>query len=148
MEIEDIKIITSSDQARIWDETIEGALYERILSEASMEHTFEKLSAYAVLNYTPVLIGGIIVKVHLNTLWIDAIWVAHIFRKKGIGSRLLNQATKFAIESNCTSIQLNTYFKDSFRFFEHNGFQEVACIPNWKYNLDCYFLSKICIDPL
>ena len=89
-----------------------------------------------------MLVGGIIVEVHSDAVWIDAIWVTRVFRRKGIGSELLNQATSFAIEADCNTMRLNTYFKDNLSFFKRNGFQEVACVPNWKYEFDCYLMSK------
>jgi len=145
MAAEDSDITIVLNQIPDWDDSIEWGLHERILKETGTENSFKNFSVYAVwtaLACLPLLAGGCILEFQGDTLWIDAIWVAPMFRRKGLGTRIINKTTDLAINHDSRSIQLNTYFKDNLPFFKRNGFQEVACIPHWKYGLDCYFMRK------
>ena len=64
------------------------------------------------------------------------------FRKHGIGKKLMERASLWAIQNDATEIQLNTYFKDAHDFFLACGFEDVSVIPNWKYGLDCYLMRR------
>lgn len=136
---EDIKFITTSNQPD-WNETIERGVRERLFHETGVAHDFDWFSIYATLNAS--LIGGALFEIQGTILWVDALWVAPNFRKEGIGRKLFDLMTDRALQYNCQTIQLNTYFKDNLAFFKKQGFQEIASIPNWKYDLDCYFMRK------
>ena len=149
MTIEAITVMTATSPNPDWDESIWSGIHERHLAETGMENTFERFSIYAVcsvLTKYPLITGGAIIESQGDILWMDALWVAPMFRKGGIGFRILDKTTELGINLNCRAIQLNTYFKQNIPFFKHNGFQEVVCIPQWKYNLDCYFMRKSISD--
>ena len=145
MAIEDIKIITSLNSISSWDETIESSLQERLLEEVGREEGFETYSVYAVLDLDlvhPIMVGGVIFAFQETTIWIDALWVAPMFRKKGLGFQLLNHIESVAKKWGCRTIQLNTYLNDAHYFFLACGFEDVAIIPNWKYGLECYLMRR------
>jgi GNAT superfamily N-acetyltransferase len=84
--------------------------------------------------------GGILFEQQGDVLWIDRFWVEQAFRKKGIGTKLVQSAQLVAKEKDCNRIQLNTYFPEALAFFQKQGFEVVAMIPQWKYGLDCHYM--------
>jgi len=141
---EDVRFITTSSQPE-WNEAIEWGVQERLFQETEEDHDFDRFSIYAVLDILegrPIMIGGALLEVQGTSLWVDGIWVAPSFRKSGIGAKICDFITGYGLQHRRQTIQLNTYFKENLDFFKKQGFQEVACIPNWKYDLDCYFMRK------
>lgn len=87
-------------------------------------------------------IGCIIGYFYGGTLWIDSIYIDKSRRKQGLGKMLIEQITMHAKNCEINEIQLNTYFPEAHLFFIHQGFEEVASIPKWKYGLTCYLMKK------
>lgn len=86
-------------------------------------------------------IGGVIAYNHGHILWIDALWIAPHKRGIGLGKTLLDQIINYGKTENCTTIQLNTFFPEAHNFFNSHGFETVATLPNWKYDMTCYFME-------
>ncbi|MFC1736169.1 GNAT family N-acetyltransferase [Candidatus Hydrogenedentota bacterium] len=67
-----------------------------------------------------------------NNLWqeghlghIDVLFVDEAYRGSGIGSALLNHASRLAKECGCRRVELDSAFhrKEAHRFYEANGFE-------------------------
>jgi GNAT superfamily N-acetyltransferase len=87
-------------------------------------------------------IGGILFQLQSNILWIDGMFISEKFRRQGIGRKLIEEASKHAIQHNIKEMQTNTFFPDARDFFKACEFEEITNLPNWKYGSTCYFLKK------
>jgi len=122
-----------------WKEKVNLELNAQLESLTGI-HVLKSLGIYAF--HETQHIGGIIFEKHHDILWIDALWVDLRFRRQGIGSRLVQQATDFACQESASCLQLNTWFQEAKIFFESCAFETIASIPNWKHGLTCYFMKK------
>lgn len=124
-----------------WHKKIEAGLRKECEALIGIKNLFKVHSIYVKNEDT--FVGGMIVEHHGDILWIDAIWVEPNYRRKGIGKRLFQESQVFASQNKVKVIQLNTYFQKAHDFFLACGFEDVALIPNWKYDLTCYLMRKI-----
>ena len=61
-----------------------------------------------------------------DILFVDDLIVNKDYRRNGIGKLLLQNATNYAIDKNCETIELVSYItnENSHRFYESNGFKK------------------------
>ena len=77
------------------------------------------------------LIGGLTARFSLGRFYIQLLAVSKIYRKQGIGKRLMQIAQKKAREMNCHHILLTTYSYQGTHFYPKIGFEELAKIPDF-----------------
>jgi GNAT superfamily N-acetyltransferase len=106
-----------------------------------IKNNFDQLNLY--LKKGSHTIAGVIYYIHGKILWCDSIYVEEAFQNKKFGSQLISRLLEIALARNLREIQLNTYFSKAYVFFKKCGFEEIAVIPNWKYDLTCYLMRKI-----
>lgn len=124
-----------------FDEKISCALRRQCEDLTGIKTDFEQVNVY--LKHNDINIAGAICYIHGEILWCDSIYVEETFQNKGFGRQLISKLFDIAITRNLREIQLNTYFPKAHMFFKKSGFEEVAVIPNWKYDLTCYLMRKI-----
>ncbi|MGL5784324.1 MAG: GNAT family N-acetyltransferase [Alphaproteobacteria bacterium] len=115
------------------DKKIEEGLRKECEFLTGIRENFKTHSIYA--KSENAFAGGINFGLHGDILWIGSIWIDSNFRGQGVGKKLLQEATLFAIQNKAKEIQLNTYFQEAHRFFLVCGFEDVVIIPDWKYGL-------------
>lgn len=131
----------SYDPDSSFDEKISCALRRQCEDLTRIKADFEQVNVY--LKHNDINIAGAICYIHGEILWCDSIYVEETFQNKGFGRQLIAKLFDIAITQNLREIQLNTYFPKAHMFFKKSGFEEVAVIPNWKYDLTCYLMRKI-----
>lgn len=131
----------SYDPDSSFDEKISSALRRRCEHLTGIKTDFEQVNVY--LKYKDANIAGAICYIHGEILWCDSIYVEETFQNKGFGRQLIAKLLDIAITRNLREVQLNTYFPKAHIFFKKCGFEEVAVIPDWKYDLTCYLMRKI-----
>jgi ribosomal protein S18 acetylase RimI-like enzyme len=136
------KSLTFSDMPDSnFDDKIAKALCRECKKLIDIKSDFERLSVY--LRKGGHTVAGTICYIHGKILWCDSIYVEEAFQNMRLGSQLISKLLEIAIARNLREIQLNTYFQKSYVFFRKCGFEEIAVIPNWKYDLTCYLMRKI-----
>lgn len=131
----------SYDPDSSFDEKISCALRRQCEDLTGIKADFEQVNVYS--KHNDINIAGAICYIHGEILWCDSIYVEETFQNKGFGRQLIAKLFDIAITQNLREIQLNTYFPKAHMFFKKSGFEEVAVIPNWKYDLTCYLMRKI-----
>ena len=64
-----------------------------------------------------VVVGGLLAKAQLNTLFIEAAWVDPTYQKMGVGVSLRREVMKIAKENHCTHLVAMTYeFYDALNY--------------------------------
>lgn len=131
----------SYDPDSSFNEKISSALRCQCEDLTGIKTDFEQVNVY--LKHKHANIAGSICYIHGKILWCDSIYVEEAFQNKGFGKQLIAKLFDIAITRNLREVQLNTYFPKAHMFFKKCGFEEVAVIPNWKYDLTCYLMRKI-----
>jgi N-acetylglutamate synthase-like GNAT family acetyltransferase len=131
----------SYDPVPSFDEKISFALRHQCQDLTGIKTDFEQISIY--LNHKQINVAGAICYIHGKILWCDSIYVEEDFQDKGFGKKLIAKLFDLSVTKNLREVQLNTYFPKAHMFFKKCGFEEVAVIPNWKYDLTCYLMRKM-----
>ncbi|MBM3632916.1 MAG: GNAT family N-acetyltransferase [Alphaproteobacteria bacterium] len=104
-------------------------------------HVVQSEGFYAF--YETQLVGGITyIKTAPKNIWIEGLYVDANFRRQKIGTQLVDKVINSGKECIASHLQLNTFFPEARDFFKACKFDEVATIPNWKYGLTGYFMTK------
>ena len=131
----------SYDPDPSFDEKISCALRRKCEDLTGVKTDFERVNVY--LKHEQTNVAGTICYVHGKILWCDSIYVEEAFQNKGFGRQLIAKLFDISLTQNLREVQLNTYFPKAHKFFKKCGFEEVAVIPNWKYDLTCYLMRKM-----
>jgi len=86
------------------------------------------------------LIGGVCGNFHFDRCFLEYLWVAEDFRKKGLGKLLLSAVKDSCVERNCASILLQTIGEKSKPVYESQGFKVVATIPDYIPGFNQYHM--------
>jgi len=138
-ELSSVSFTYDPDQS--FDEKISCALRRQYEDLTSRKTDFERISVY--LKHKETNVAAAICYIHGKILWCDSIYVEETFQGKGFGRQLIAKLLETALTRNLREIQLNTYFPEALAFFKKCGFEEVAVVPRWKYDLTCYLMRKM-----
>ena len=86
--------------------------------------------------------GGLRATCFWNTLHIELLWVAAESRGEGLGSTLLAQAERFAVEQGCELALTETTSWQSKPFYEKAGYTLMATLPDYPKGHACHFMTK------
>ena len=76
------------------------------------------------------VIGGIIGGTYWGWMYIDILWVHEDHRKRGIGSRLLDEAEKEAVRRGCHHVHLDTMSWQAPAFYQKHGYEVIGVLPD------------------
>lgn len=89
------------------------------------------------------IIAGINSKMYCwNCLYIDSLWVNDNFRNEKIGSKLLNEIEKIAIERGCKLIHLDTFDFQAKDFYIKQGYEIFGVLNDCPDNHKRYYMKK------
>ena len=89
------------------------------------------------------IIAGCLAKMYCwNVIYIDILWVDEKYRKCGLGTRLLNEIEKIAIEENCSLIHLDTFDFQAKDFYTKQGYEVFGVLEDCPVNHCRYYLKK------
>ncbi len=134
-------IYFTQDVDKNFDVKASQALLQECNNRMGLKGEFKRISLYA--KHSNKTVAGAIGFVHGQIMWIDSIYVEEAFQNKGLGGQIISELTQIAEKYNLREMQLNTYFPRAFAFFKKYGFEEVAAVPGWKYDITCYLMRKI-----
>jgi len=115
-------------------------------SKSFLLHLLESPNIYsAIFEENKRIVGSVIISFHKNTARIVSIAVAPLYRKKGIGRKLLNSAEEKAQQLNIKNIvlEVSTENNDAVNFYLSNKYK-VDCIIENYYGTgrDAYRMEK------
>ncbi|MBQ7919681.1 MAG: GNAT family N-acetyltransferase [Lachnospiraceae bacterium] len=89
------------------------------------------------------IIAGCLAKMYCwNVIYIDILWVDEKYRKCGLGTRLLNEIEKNALEENCSLIHLDTFDFQAKDFYTKHGYKVFGVLEDCPANHCRYYLKK------
>jgi GNAT superfamily N-acetyltransferase len=86
--------------------------------------------------------GGLTGYVWARWLHVTIFWLRADLRGQGIGSRLLQQAERFAISKGCRDAYLNTYSFQAPALYQRHGYQIVGRLDDYPVGHKYFFLHK------
>ena len=94
------------------------------------------------------LVGGLTANCSYGWLLVKTLWVDDAHQRCGIGSKLMNEAERFAQTANCHGIWLDTSSAKARRFYLSSGYEEFGRLDNLPGQLPedhhRWFLRKCC----
>lgn len=91
------------------------------------------------------VIGGCVIDIDETKMAeFDRLWVDKLYRRRGIGSALIREAERVALEKGCRTL-VNTYnfdFQPARKLFEQLGYKLIGTIQDWPKGHECYSLIK------
>ncbi|MDY3723015.1 MAG: GNAT family N-acetyltransferase [Treponema sp.] len=88
------------------------------------------------------IIGGILGGTYWEWMHIDILWVDNIFRKKRIGSHLLEAAEEEAKKRGCHSVHVDTMSWQAPEFYKKNGYKIISELNNIPIGYKKFHLIK------
>ena len=88
------------------------------------------------------VIGGIIGGTYWGWMYVDVLWVHELHRKKGIGSKLLQEAEGIAVQRGCHHVHLDTMSWQAPEFYQKHGYQIIGTLPDIPTGNQKYLLMK------
>ena len=77
-----------------------------------------------------------------NVMYIDVLWIDEAHRKQGLGTKLLQEIERIAIEKNCTLIHLDTFDFQAKDFYVKQGYEIFGILEECPENHCRYYLKK------
>ena len=88
------------------------------------------------------MIGGILGGTYWGWMYVDILWVHESHRRKGIGSKLLLEAEKEAINRGCRHVHLDTMSWQAPEFYKKRGYEVIGILPDIPKGNQKYLLMK------
>ncbi|KZX88740.1 hypothetical protein A3726_05730 [Erythrobacter sp. HI0037] len=89
--------------------------------------------------------GGIRATCYWNTLHIELLWISETARGSGIGRKLIQKAEAFARDNGCENALVETTSWQARPFYEKNGYNHMATLPNRPKGHSSHYLKKVLI---
>lgn len=116
----DIINCTNNDADYICDRLVEYNLRQ---VEKTQKVDFVSINK-KVVDENNIIIAGCIAKMYCwNIVYVDILWVDEQYRKHGLGTKLLNEIEKIAIEEKCNLIHLDTFDFQAKDFYIKQGYE-------------------------
>lgn len=88
------------------------------------------------------ILGGAIGHVWGGWLDLSLLWVAEPLRGRGYGKKLLEEAEDEARSQGCRAVFLSTFSFQARPFYEKNGYEVVADLPDYPAGHTYHILTK------
>lgn len=96
-----------------------------------------------VENESGEVIAGILSKMYCwNCLYIDVLWVEEVYRKDGLGTKLLMEIEKIAKEKECHLIHLDTFDFQAKDFYIKQGYEIFGVLDECPKDHKRYYMKK------
>lgn len=79
---------------------------------------------------------------YCNNYSCDILWVSEEYRKSGLGTKLLREIEKIAVEENCNLIHLDTFDFQAKDFYLKHGYEVFGVLEDCPENHCRYYLKK------
>ncbi len=88
------------------------------------------------------LLGGLILESYWRESYIELLWLSERARGAGIGSRLIREAKRHAVQRGSRHIHLNTYSFQAPGFYEKQGYRRFASLKGSPKGASRHFYVK------
>jgi len=88
------------------------------------------------------LLGGLILESYWRESYVELLWLSARSRKAGLGSRLLEEAERFARRRGSRIIHLNTYSFQAPGFYERHGYRRFGRLSGSPEGASRYYYVK------
>ena len=88
------------------------------------------------------IIGGILGGTYWGWMYVDILWVREDHRRNGIGSRLLAEAEKEAVQRGCHHVHLDTMSWQAPDFYKKHGYTVIGVLPDIPDGNQKFLLMK------
>jgi ribosomal protein S18 acetylase RimI-like enzyme len=88
------------------------------------------------------LVGGLLGYTHWNWLYIQQLWVADAFRRRGLGSNLMLTAEREACDRGCLHAHCDTFDFQALPFYQKLGYTVFGSLEDYPIGHTRYFLRK------
>jgi len=96
-----------------------------------------------IVNDEGEIIAGCLAKMYCwNVLYVDILWIDEAYRKQGLGSKLLKEIERIAVEENCTLIHLDTFDFQAKDFYIKHGYEVFGVLEDCPKEHCRYYLKK------
>lgn len=96
-----------------------------------------------ILNDEGEIIAGCLAKMYCwNVIYVDILWIDEAYRKQGLGSKLLKEIERIAVEENCTLIHLDTFDFQAKDFYIKHGYEVFGVLEDCPKEHCRYYLKK------
>lgn len=88
------------------------------------------------------LIGGAIGFIRYDWYFLEKLWIKEEYRRKGIGTKIINEIEKIAKENNALGVRMETWSFQARGFYEKMGYTVYAIFEDCPPGTIDYFLKK------
>jgi GNAT superfamily N-acetyltransferase len=88
------------------------------------------------------LVGGMLGTTNWTWLHVALVWVAADHRHAGLGSRLLVELERAAIQRGCTRAHLDTFSYQARPFYERHGYRVFGTLEDYPPGHRRFFMEK------
>ena len=131
--------ITNGDDEFIEDKLVE---YNLSMEPATQGKLFESISRKIVDEEGNIIAGCLAIMYCWNVVAIDIIWVDEQYRGQGLGSILLGEVEREAMEKGCHLVHLDTFDFQAKEFYEKNGYSVFGILEDCPKGHIRYYLKK------
>lgn len=86
--------------------------------------------------------GAVVIEKFWGALHIKYVYVDDLYRKNGLGSRLMNHAFEYGIENQCAFAFVETMNFQALEFYKKIGFQLEFTRTGYAHNTSFHYLRK------
>ncbi|CDZ77535.1 N-acetylglutamate synthase [Legionella massiliensis] len=121
-----------------------AVLREGIVS-FNVSHLHERANHFSIFvrNEQKEIIGGATVWQHSDAMYIDILWFAEQYRRKSLGSRVIEELFKQARAKNINNIFVDTFDFQALDFYLKKGFVVIARLEKFLLGHDRIYLKKV-----
>lgn len=120
--------------------------FNRENCEWILKNTEEKPTKTSYYNFgvydNDKLIGGAVGYIAWKWYFLDELWIEEVYRKNGIGTKLINKIEKCAKENNLLGVRMETWSFQAREFYEKMGYEVYATFEDCPPGTIDYFLRK------
>ncbi|MEG0873292.1 MAG: GNAT family N-acetyltransferase [Clostridium sp.] len=113
-----------------------------IKEHSTGSHTEYKRYNFIAYDANNLMIGGGLGTVQYEWYYLEKLWIDENHRKQGIGSKIIKEIEKMAIRENLVGIRMETWSFQAKGFYEKNGYEVYAVLPNSPRGITTYVLKK------
>ena len=96
-----------------------------------------------IVNEKGEIIAGCLAKMYCwNIIYIDILWIDEMYRKQGLGSKMLEEIERIALEEGCHLIHLDTFDFQAKDFYIKHGYEVFGVLEDCPKEHCRYYLKK------
>ena len=131
--------IADGDDGFIKDKLVE---YNLSMVPATQSELFESVSKKIVDEEGNIIAGCLAIMHCWNVVAVDILWVNEQYRGQRLGSVLLGEVEREAMEKGCHLVHLDTYDFQAKGFYEKNGYSVFGTLEDCPKGHIRYYLKK------